>query len=144
MWDPHDYRQVIKRCPIVNHTRRLPCEDVFNLLKAAFTEAPILQHFNPDLPIVVESDASDWAIAAIISQYDPTDNEIHPVAFHARTCSPAECNYDVYNRELLAIVEAFKVWRPYLEGAKHRVDVYSDHNNLQEVSTYQYNYKDQA
>ncbi|KAG6882706.1 hypothetical protein C0992_009747, partial [Termitomyces sp. T32_za158] len=44
-------------------------------------------------------------------------------------------NYDIYDKELLAIVEAFKQWRAYLEGARHRIQVYSDHNNLQYFTT---------
>jgi len=60
---------------------------VFETLKTAFTQAPILVHFNPDNPIVVETDASDYAIAAIISQISPDDGDIHPIAFYS--CSNA-------------------------------------------------------
>ena len=49
--------------------------------------------------------------------------------------SPAELNYDIYNKELLAIYEAFHQWRPYLEGARHSVLVVTDHNNLQYFMT---------
>src|SRR5882724_2852092 len=58
-----------------NHTK------AFDMLKAAFTQAPILAHFNPDNPIVVETDASDYAIAAIISQISPDDSDIHQIVF---------------------------------------------------------------
>src|SRR5882724_313963 len=54
-----------------NHT------EVFEALKTAFTQAPILAHFNPDNPIVVETDASDYVIATIISQISPNDGDIH-------------------------------------------------------------------
>jgi hypothetical protein len=111
------------------------CQQVFDLLKAAFTEAPILRHFDPTLPIILESDASDYAIAAIISQPHPETGEIHPVAFHARSMGSAELNYDIYDKEMLAIVESFKQWRAYLEGARHTVQVYTDHNNLQFFTT---------
>jgi hypothetical protein len=47
------------------------CQDAFELLKIAFTTAPVLGHFNPDLPVILECDASDWAIAGILSQLDP-------------------------------------------------------------------------
>jgi len=63
------------------------CEDAFQLLKVAFTSAPILHHFDPSLPPVVETDASDYAIAGIFSVR--TDNgEIHPAAFYSRTPGP--------------------------------------------------------
>src|SRR5712664_1710078 len=79
----------------------------FKALKHAFTMAPILAHFNPDNPIVVETDASDYAIAAIISQISPDDGDIHPIAFYSHSMQPAELNYEIYNKELLAIFEAF-------------------------------------
>ena len=111
------------------------CQSVFELLKTVFTTAPILRHYNPEHPVILECDASDFAIAAILSQTDSTTKEIHPIAFHARTMLPAELNYDIYDKELLAIFEAFKQWRAYLEGVPHQIMVYSDHNNLQYFTT---------
>ena len=113
------------------------CQKVFEILKKAFQEAPILRHFSPEWPTIVESDASDYAIAAIISQMDPSTQELHPVAFFARSLGPSELNYHVYDKELLAIVEAFKQWRAYLEGSKYTIQVYTDHNNLQHFTTTQ-------
>src|SRR5882672_3560045 len=60
----------------------------FGALKHAFTMAPILVHFNPDNPIVVETDASDYVIAAIISQISPDDGDIHPITFYSRSMQP--------------------------------------------------------
>jgi hypothetical protein len=110
------------------------CESSFQLIKSAFTEAPVLRHFNPKDPIVVECDASDYAIASILSQYDD-NGKLHPVAFHGRTMIAAELNYDIYDKELLAIVDSFRLWRQYLEGAKYPIQVYTDHNNLQYFTT---------
>src|SRR5882724_3918033 len=107
----------------------------FATLKTAFTQAPILAHFNPDNPIVVETDASDYAIAAIISQISPDDGDIHPIAFYSRSMQPAELNYEIYDKELLAIFEAFRQWRNYLEGSTHVVLVFSDHKNLEYFAT---------
>ena len=55
----------------------------FETLKNAFTQAPILAHFNPDNPIVVETDTYDYAITMIISQISPNDGYIHPIAFYS-------------------------------------------------------------
>jgi len=85
------------------------CRNAFNTLKKAFTSAPILTHWVPDAQLVVETDASDYALAAILSIVTK-DNEVHPVAFHSRTFSAPELNYDIYDKELLAIFEAFKIW----------------------------------
>ena len=67
----------------------------------------MLQHFQPDLPITVEADASDFALGCILSQENP-DSELHPVCYYSRKFSLAELNYPIYDKELLAVVEAFK------------------------------------
>jgi len=85
------------------------CRKAFNTLEQAFTTAPILTHWVPDAQLVVETDASDYALAAILSIMTK-DNEIHPIAFHSRTFSAPELNYDTHDKELLAIFEAFKIW----------------------------------
>ena len=102
----------------------------FEALKAAFTSAPVLTHWVPDKLIIVETDASDYALGAILSiQID--SGEIHPVAFHSRTFSAPELNYDTHDKELLAIFDTFRVWRHFLEGSSMPVDVVTDHKNLE-------------
>jgi len=110
------------------------CRKAFNTLKQAFTSAPILTHWVPDVQLVMETNASDYALAAILSIMTK-DNEIHPVAFHSRTFSVPELNYDVHDKELLAIFEAFKMWRYYLEGSASAIDIVTDHKNLEYFST---------
>jgi len=85
------------------------CRKAFSTLKQAFTSAPILMHWVLDVQLVVKTDASDYALTAILSIMT-NDNEIHPVAFHSQTFSAPELNYDVYDKELLAIFKAFKIW----------------------------------
>jgi hypothetical protein len=72
-------------------------------LKATFTSAPILAYFNPDWDIIVETDTSDYVSASVLSQYDD-DNVLHPMAYFSKKHSPMECNYKIYNKELMAIV----------------------------------------
>jgi len=79
----------------------------FNELKKRFTMAPILAHFDAQRPVIIETDASDFALGAILSQKDE-ENRLHPVAFHSRKFQPAEINYEIHNKELLAIVDTFK------------------------------------
>src|SRR6202050_5467479 len=110
------------------------CRDAFNKLKSAFQSAPVLTHWMPDAPIIVETDALDYAIAAILSVI-LSNGEIHPVAFHSRTLSTSELNYDTHDKELLAIFEAFQKWRHYLEGSGSPIDVVTDHKNLEYFST---------
>jgi len=84
------------------------CRIAFNTLKQAFTSTPIVMHWVSDAQLVVETDASDYTLTTILSIMT-RDNEIHPIAFHSRTFSAPELNYDVHNKELLAIFEAFKM-----------------------------------
>ncbi len=110
------------------------CMAAFNELKQAFTHAPILTHWVPGRQLVVETDASDYAIAAILSIY-LEDGEIHPIVFLSRSLHNAELNYDTHDKELLAIFEAFKYWHHYLEGSADSIDVVTDHKNLEYFST---------
>jgi hypothetical protein len=103
-------------------------EHAFREIKTAFTQAPVLRHYDPALRLRLETDASAFAIAAILSQL--FDSEWHPVAFWSRKMIPAERNYETHDQELLAVVEAFKQWRQYFEGAPHAIRVLVDHANL--------------
>jgi hypothetical protein len=82
-------------------------ELAFQELKNRFTSVPILTHFNPQKEVIVDTDASDFALGAVLSQRD-NKNRLHPVAFHSRKFSPAEINYKIHDKELLTIVDAFK------------------------------------
>ena len=92
-------------------------------------KTPILKHYDPDRPALLETDASDFAIAGILSQMFE-DGQIHPVRFVSRKLSPAELNYDVYDKEMLAIVFSVRKNRHYLQGAEHKTTIFSDHHNL--------------
>ena len=82
----------------------------------------------------METDALDYALTAILSAYD-MEGALHPIAFHSRTFTGPELNYDVHNKELSAIFEAFKQWRHYLEGSAKPIDIVIDHKNLEYFST---------
>ena len=106
-------------------------DESFRFLKKAFTSAPVLTHPNPEEPFIVEADASEVAIGAILSQRDSRTGQLHPVAFMSRKLSDTEINYTIAEKELLAIRGAFMDWRHYLWGARYTVTVYTDHRNLQ-------------
>jgi len=105
-------------------------EIVFRKLTRVFTYAPILKHFELAEAIILQTDASGFAIASIPNQYN-CFGILRPVNFYPRKCSGAEQNYDTYDRELLAIVETMNKRRHYLEGANHKVLIWCDHKNLE-------------
>ena len=83
--------------------------------------------------MVVETDALDYALGAILSAYN-MEGALHPITFHSRTFTGQELNYNVHDKELLAIFEAFKGWRHYLEGSAKPIDVVTNHKNLEYFS----------
>ena len=113
-------------------TKDGPEHHAFEALKKAFTTAPILAHFDPDKKTWLETDASNYVVAAVLSQ-EGNDGILRPVAFLSKKMSPAECNYDIYDKELMAIVRAFEEWHPELAGTpvEDPIRVISDHKNLQ-------------
>ena len=105
----------------------------FTELRQAFFKAPILHHFDSDRYIRIETDASGYAIGGVLSQLTSDDlGQWHPMAFFSHKMIPAETRYETHDGELLAIVEALKTWRHYLEGSWHEVLVLTNHNNLRQ------------
>uniref|UniRef100_A0A3Q2EG98 Gypsy retrotransposon integrase-like protein 1 n=1 Tax=Cyprinodon variegatus TaxID=28743 RepID=A0A3Q2EG98_CYPVA len=102
----------------------------FTDLKRRFSQAPILIHPDPAKQFTVEIDASDSGVGAVLSQCSDMDQKLHPCAFFSRRLTPAERNYDVGDRELLAIKLALEEWRHWLEGSEQPVLIWTDHKNL--------------
>jgi transposase InsO family protein len=107
-------------------------QDSFEALKKAVTTAPILHIFDPALFTAVETDASGFAVGAVLFQRD-ADGTSHPVAYTSRKMNAAERNYPTHEQELLAVVHALKTWRYYLDGT-HFI-VYTDHATLRHFPT---------
>ncbi|MBW0519667.1 hypothetical protein O181_059382 [Austropuccinia psidii MF-1] len=101
----------------------------FQILKEAFTTAPILSHFNPSLPAIVDTDASDYALGAVLSQVN--DSGKHPIAFDSCKLLPDELKYEIHDKELLGIVWALKHWRAFLLSLSNPFEVLKDHCSLQ-------------
>ena len=83
------------------------CCDAFNSLKKAFISISILTHWIPNAQLIMETDALDYALTAMLSIYNE-ENEVHPVAFHSHTFTVVELNYNIYDKELLAILKLSK------------------------------------
>jgi hypothetical protein len=109
-------------------------QTAFENIKELVKKAPILALHDPDKPHVIRPDASGYALGIVLEQ-PGEDGKLRPVAFYSRKFTTAERNYDVHDRELLAIVEAFKQWKHYLQGVKEETVVKSDHHNLKYFTT---------
>jgi hypothetical protein len=104
-------------------------QKAFDELKHRVTTEPVLAH-----PILtdlfeLEVDTLGFAMGVVLLQ-KKEDGKKHPIAYYSKTLSAAEQNYDVYDLELLAIVNALDHWRSYLAGSPHKIIIYLDHQNL--------------
>jgi hypothetical protein len=133
------YSTIMK--PLVNLTKKgqifewnQACQEAFELVKKTVTEAPVLRHFNRDKTAYVEADSSDYISSGVLSQKDD-QGVLHPVAFFSKRMTPAECNYQIYDKELLVIIRCFEAWRPEIEGTAMPVQVLSDHKSLEYFMT---------
>ncbi|MBW0573190.1 hypothetical protein O181_112905, partial [Austropuccinia psidii MF-1] len=105
----------------------------FHQLKEAFPIAPILSHFNPSLPTIVETDASDYALRALLSQVSCSGK--HPIAFDSFKLLPAELKHDIHDKERLGIVWALKCWRDFLLSLSSSFAVLTNYSSLQNLMT---------
>lgn len=124
--------------PLTNMTRKKTkfiwnqeCETAFQFIKKKFTENPILSTFNPDLETQLAPDSSGWAVGGTLTQRDPISNVWKPVAFFSAKHLPAECNYDIHDKELLAIIKCVKEWNSELRGLKKPFVILTDHKILE-------------
>jgi hypothetical protein len=81
----------------------------FEKLKHCFTTMLILIHFDPYCEYIVETDTSDFALGALLSE-TAEDKKLYPNAFHSREVSPAKINYKIQDKQLLTILDCFKTW----------------------------------
>lgn len=103
-------------------------KQAFHKLIQAFTTAGVLKHFDYHRPTRLETDASDFAIAGVLKQEH--EGWWHPVAFYSRKMAPAEKNYEIHDKELLAVVACLTQWRHMLAGLPNQLVILTDHEAL--------------
>ena len=108
-------------------------EAAFQKLKRLFTTAPILTQFDPERETVMEADSSGYAVGGVLSQYDD-EGLLRPCAYFSRKNTPAECNYEVHDKELLAIICCLKEWESELISVQ-KFRIITDHRNLRYFAT---------
>ncbi len=104
-------------------------QEAFEQLKKQLAEDVILTIPTNEGKFRVEADASGGAIGAVLSQEQ--DGKWRPVSFLSKSLSVTERNYEIYDKELLAIMLALEEWRHYLMGAYQDFKIWMDHQNLQ-------------
>ena len=85
----------------------LECKKGFQELKQRVCEDPILAHFDPKKQYFVKTNSSNYVNAGVLSQID-NNGVLHPITYFSRRMVPTECNYEIYDKELLAIIWCFE------------------------------------
>jgi transposase InsO family protein len=111
------------------------CRQAFENLKDYLSTSPVLRYYDYSLPTKLETDASDGVVAGVLSQQH--GREWHPVAYFSKSMAPPEQNYEIHDKEMLAIVRALEQWRAELEGLQRddRFDIFTDHRALEYFMT---------
>ena len=112
-----------------------PQTRAFETLKSLMCQRPILHQPQYDKPFYLATDASGYGVGAVLLQEGEPNPRTkkptqHPIAYYSATFTPTERNYDIYERELLAVLKALKHWRPHLAATEIPVTVLTDHANL--------------
>jgi hypothetical protein len=107
----------------------------FDRLKTLMCAKPVLRQPDYHKMFTLSTDASGYGVGAVLAQEGSPDPKtgkprMHPVAYYSSTFTPTERNYDVYERELLAVVKALKNWRPHLAATEQPITILTDHANL--------------
>jgi hypothetical protein len=104
----------------------------FQQLKEAFVQAPVLAQFDPDDDTVLETDSSGYCLGGVLSQFK--NGILRPVAYYSKKLQPAECNYPIYDKELLAIIRCLEEWEAELKSVG-QFTILTDHKNLEYFTT---------
>ena len=115
-----------------------PEEAAFRALKSLVTSAPILVLPDQNAHFWLETDASRYVTRAILSQLHD-DEKWHPISFMSKSLSLVECNYAIYNKELLSVIHGHEEWRHILEGTKHTIEILNDHQTSHTSERWKFN-----
>jgi len=105
-------------------------QNAFEALKKAFTTASVLRIPNDKDLFKLLTNASDFAIEAVLSQKDMQTNLWHPVAFFSKSLDVHERNYKIYDKKLLVVIQGLEEYKHHLKGHLYKVEIWLDHQNL--------------
>ena len=105
------------------------CQTAFDHMKRCMTETFILHHFDQTCETILKTDSFNYVNNEVLSQYN--DEELlHSIAFYSKNISSAECNYEIYDKKLLIIIQAFKHWWLKLKLTDISIKMFIDHQAL--------------
>ena len=110
-------------------------QSAFDRLKQSVTATLVLISPDSTRPFHIEADSSDFVTGAVLSQVSAEDEKWHPVAFLSKSLSPVKRNYEIHDKEMLAIIRALQEWRHSVEGVEHPCKIWTDHKNLEYFMT---------
>ncbi len=105
------------------------CVQAFDDLKKQISSISVLRHFDSKWQTILKIDVFDYVKDEILSQYDD-ENVLHSVAFYSKSMFLAECNYHIYDKKLLIIIQCFEHWRLKLECTKLLIQMFINHQTL--------------
>ncbi len=105
------------------------CQTIFDYMKKWMTEVSILRHFDQNRETILETDSFDYVNDDILSQYDDEET-LHSMIYYSKNLSLAECNYEIYDKKLLAIICVFKHWQSELKLTELFIKMFIDHQAL--------------
>src|SRR5258706_3259686 len=104
-------------------------QQAFDALKNTVTSAPMLAFPSKSGLFRLEFDASNFTTGAVLSQQQE-DRLFHPIGFMLKSFSDTERNYQIHDKEMLAIMHALEEWRHLLKGSNQKFEIHTDHKNL--------------
>ena len=131
------YKELFKDCSFFDSTNSKKmifewdqaCQTIFDHMKKRMTEVFILRHFDQNRKTILETDSFDYVNNNILSQYDDEET-LHLMIYYSKNLSLAECNYEIYDKKLLAIIQAFKHWWSELKLTELFIKMFTDHQAL--------------
>ena len=100
-------------------------------MKMVFTSRPLLVSPDLDKELRVEADASNFATGGVLS-IKCKDNKWRPVVYISKSLNETEKNYEIHNKEILAMIHCLEAWKYFLEQSRSKFEVWTDHKNLED------------
>ena len=110
-------------------------QHAFDEIKCCVTSFPILCFADDSKPFCIKADSLNFATGAVLLQQSLDNLKWHPIAFYSKSLNAVERNYEIHDKEMLAMMRSLEEWRHFLEGVQHRVEIWMDHKNLEYLMT---------